>query len=145
LAYNEAALLSASHIQPDNNELLWIEMKRQKTQRVFTVPILPRALRILKSFGYPNKVGPLLPIISNQKMNSYLKEIAEITGINKTLTHHIARKTFASTVLFNNDIPVEIVSYLLGHSKTATTELHYAKIVKETVVRHINRLSEKLI
>ena len=145
LAYNEAALLKAEHLQFDKDGVLWIDMVRQKTRRAFSVPLLPRALEILRRFGYPDNHGRLLPIISNQKMNSYLKEIAEVVGINKNLTHHIARKTFATTVLYNNDVPVEIVSFLLGHSKTTTTELHYAKLVKETVVRHVNRLTEKLL
>lgn len=144
LAYNEASSLSTEHLQIDDNGLLWIEMTRQKTQRPMSVPVLPRAMKVLKKYGYPAKEGLLLPVISNQKMNSYLKEVAEVVGIGKHLTHHIARKTFASTVLLNNDIPVEIVSFLLGHSKTTTTEQHYAKVVKESVIRHIRKLNRKL-
>lgn len=140
LAYNEASLLSAKHLQKDDNGNVWIEMIRQKTQRPIEVPLLPKALKILEKYGYPEQTGVLLPIISNQKMNSYLKELSVIVGINKTLTHHIARKTFASTVLLNNDIPIEIVSFLLGHSKTTTTELHYAKVVKDSVLRHVSKL-----
>jgi integrase/recombinase XerD len=141
LAYNEAALLSDEHLQPAEDGFTWIEMTRQKTQRPIAVPILPQAMKILKRYGYPKK-GLLLPVISNQKMNSYLKEIGPIVGISKVLTHHIARKTYASTVLMNNDIPVEIVSFLLGHSKTTTTEQHYAKVVKESVVRHLKKLNK---
>jgi len=145
LAYNEAAMLSKEHLQLDEGGTLWIDMIRQKTQRPIAVPILPKALRLIKKYGYPDCTGALLPVISNQKMNSYLKEIAEVIGIKKILTHHIARKTFASTVLLNNDIPLEIVSFLLGHSKTSTTELHYAKIVKENVMGHIDKLNKKLL
>jgi len=144
LAYNEAAMLSKEHLQPDQSGTLWIDMIRQKTQRPIAVPILPKAMYIIKKYGYPNGDGLLLPVISNQKMNSYLKEIAEIVGITKNLTHHIARKTFASTVLLNNDIPLEIVSFLLGHSKTTTTESHYAKVVKENVMSHIVKLNKRL-
>lgn len=144
LAYNEAALLSTEHLQLDDNGILWIDMVRQKTQRPVAVPILPKAMKVLKKYGYPAKEGLLLPVISNQKMNSYLKEVAEVVGITKHLTHHIARKTFASTVLLNNDIPVEIVSFLLGHSKTTTTEQHYAKVVKDSVIRHVKKLNKKL-
>ncbi|WP_052308580.1 tyrosine-type recombinase/integrase [Solitalea canadensis] len=86
----------------------------------------------------------MLPPISNQKFNSYLKEIAEIIGLNKHLTHHIARKTFTSTVLMDNDIPIEIVSYLLGHSKTSTTEVYYGKIVRNKVAEHMRNLQSKL-
>lgn len=140
LAYNEAALLTKLHLTNGDGGFLWIEMLRQKTQRPILVPLLPQAENILIKYGYPNKEGYLLPLPSNQKVNSYLKEIAEIAGIKKPLTHHIARKTFASTVLMSNDIPVEIVSFLLGHSKTTTTELHYAKVVRESVIRHISKL-----
>nr|WP_262918334.1 site-specific integrase [Mucilaginibacter straminoryzae] len=144
LAYNEASQLSTDHLQLDDNGLLWIEMIRQKTQRPVSVPVLPKAMKVLKKYGYPGKEGLLLPVISNQKMNSYLKEVAEVVGIGKHLTHHIARKTFASTVLLNNDIPVEIVSFLLGHSKTTTTEQHYAKVVKDSVIRHVRNLNKRL-
>lgn len=143
LAYNEAALLSDKHLQTGDDGFTWIEMTRQKTQRPITVPILPQAMKILKKYGYPKR-GQLLPLISNQKMNSYLKEIGPIVGINKILTHHVARKTFASTVLMKNDISIEIVSFLLGHSKTTTTELHYAKVVKESVTRHMKNLTKRL-
>ncbi|RZK97627.1 MAG: hypothetical protein EOO89_32970, partial [Pedobacter sp.] len=110
LAYNEAALLTDEHLQLAEDGYTWIEMIRQKTQRPIAVPVLSQAMQVLKKYDYPNKKGLLLPLISNQKMNSYLKEIGPIVGINKILTHHIARKTYASTVLMNNDIPVEMPS-----------------------------------
>ena len=74
-----------------------------------------------------------------------MKEIADIVGINKNLTHHIARKTFATTVLLYNDVPMEIVSELLGHSKITVTQEHYAKVVQKKVSEHIVKLSKKLI
>jgi len=86
----------------------------------------------------------ILPSISNQKFNSYLKEIAEIVGIDKRLTHHIARKTFATTVLLYNDVPIDIVSKLLGHSKISVTQEHYAKVVNKKVSEAIRGLSKKL-
>jgi site-specific recombinase XerD len=73
-----------------------------------------------------------------------LKEIAEIIGIKKNLTHHIARKTFATTVLLYNDVPMEIVSELLGHSKITITQEHYAKVVNKKVSEHIQKLNQKL-
>ena len=85
-----------------------------------------------------------LPIISNQRLNAYLKEIAEIVGIEKNLTHHLARKTFASTILLYNDIPMEIVSELLGHSEMQTTQNHYAKVVKKKVSEMMSKLDNKL-
>lgn len=83
-------------------------------------------------------------MISNQRMNSYLKEIAEILGINKRLTTHTARKTFASTILLNNDVPIEIVSKLLGHSSIRVTEAAYAQVMNKNTSRHMNQLKQKL-
>ena len=80
-----------------------------------------------------------LPSISNQKFNSYLKEIADIMDIKKRLTHHVARKTFASTVLLYNDVPMEIVQQLLGHSSITITEQSYGKILKKQVSREMEK------
>jgi site-specific recombinase XerD len=88
--------------------------EREKTQRQISIPILPKAQEIIEK--YSNDINLVFPSC-NQKFNSYLKEIADITGIEKQLTHHIATKAFASsTVLLYNDVPMEIVSELLGHS-----------------------------
>ena len=83
-------------------------------------------------------------VCSNQRYNSYLKEIASILGINKKLTTHTARKTFASTVLLYNDVPMEIVSELLGHSSISITEDSYGKIVQKKISTEIMNLSKKL-
>ncbi len=71
-----------------------------------------------------------------------MKEIAEIVGIKKKLSHHVARKTFASTVLLYNDVPMEIVSELLGHSSMAITQKHYGKVVKKKISDHVNNLAQ---
>ena len=92
-----------------------------------------------------NWIVMILPRVSNQKMNSYLKEIAEIIGINKKLTHHTARKTFATTILLYNDIPIEIVSSLLGHSSIAITQKHYARVVNKKVSMCMGELKNKLM
>ncbi|NMH28501.1 tyrosine-type recombinase/integrase [Flavobacterium sp. SE-s28] len=73
-----------------------------------------------------------------------LKEIADILGIDKKLSHHVARKTFASTVLLFNDVPMEIVSELLGHSKITTTQMHYGKVVQKKVSEQVGQLREKV-
>jgi integrase/recombinase XerD len=83
-------------------------------------------------------------MISNQKMNSYLKEIAAIVGIKKRMSHHMARKTFASTVLLYNDVPMEIVSEILGHSSIKITQDYYGKIVQRKVSQEMERISAKL-
>jgi len=83
-------------------------------------------------------------VISNQRYNSYLKEIAPLIGIEKRLTTHTARKTFASTVLLYNDVPMEIVSKLLGHSSITITEDSYGKIVQKKVSEQMKKLNDKL-
>lgn len=143
LAYNEMANLKKSHIIKgfDGND--WINMKRQKTNQVLSIPLLPKSVKIIEKCCYVEGVL-VFPRLSNQKFNAYLKEIADIIGIDKNLTHHIARKTFATTVLLYNDIPMEIVSELLGHSKISVTQEHYAKVVQKKVSEHMSELGKKL-
>ena len=138
LAYTEMTTLTTNNIEIgfDGNE--WIQMIRKKTNRLISVPLLPKAKEILEK--YDNE----LPKISNQKFNSYLKEISAILSINKKLTHHIARKTFATTVLLFNDVPMEIVSELLGHSNMNITQAHYGKVVQSKVSAEMSKLSRKL-
>jgi integrase/recombinase XerD len=142
LAYNEMSNLESKHIIIGFDSMNWIQMKREKTQRLISIPILPKAQEIIEK--YSTESNRIFPPISNQKFNSYLKEIADITGIEKRLTHHIARKTFASTVLLYNDVPMEIVSELLGHSNMTITQESYGKIVQKKVSEVIKNLAEKL-
>ncbi len=134
LAYTEMSTLTAKNIEIgfDGNE--WIQMIRKKTNRIIAIPILPKAREILDK--YDNE----LPKISNQKFNSYLKEISVLVGINKKITHHTARKTFATTVLLFNNVPMEIVSELLGHSNMNITQSHYGKVVKRKVSDEIKKI-----
>lgn len=141
LPYQEMANLTQNSIVKKFDDKLWIDMYRQKTKKQLSVPLLPKAISILEKYQEHKSI---LPVISNQKFNSYIKEIAEIIGIEKKLTHHIARKTFATTVLLYNDVPMEIVSELLGHSKISTTQDHYAKVVQKKVSEHISTLGKKL-
>lgn len=143
LAFNEMSNLERKHIITgfDNNQ--WIEMIREKTNKPISIPLLPKSKAIIEKYLHPDSKY-ILPRISNQKFNSYLKEIAEVIGIEKNLTHHTARKTFASTVLLYNDVPMEIVSELLGHSKISTTQEYYAKVVNKKVSEAMNGLAEKL-
>lgn len=138
LAYNEMRNLKPENISIGFDNMEWIQMKREKTSKQIAIPILPKAKSIL------NKYGNTLPQFSNQKVNSYLKEIAAIVGINKNITHHIARKTFASTVLLYNNVPMEIVSELLGHSNMTITQESYGQIVREKVSNAMINLSKKL-
>jgi site-specific recombinase XerD len=130
LAYNEMAKLEAVHIEVGFDGFDWIKMIRDKTNKEIAIPLLPDAIKILDKYKNSKlKDNKLLPIISNQNFNTYIKEVAEIVGIQKNLTHHLARKTFATTILLYNDVPMEIVSELLGHSEMSITQAHYGKVV----------------
>jgi site-specific recombinase XerD len=85
----------------------------------------------------------VLPVLSNQKMNAYLKEIADLCGIPKALTFHIARHTFATTVTLSNGVPIETVSRMLGHRNLRTTQ-HYTKILEQKVSEDMQLLKDKL-
>jgi integrase/recombinase XerD len=139
LAYHEMANLKKEHIIRgfDGNE--WIQMKREKTGKMLSVPLLPKAKAILDK--YQDIGDHALPKFSNHKINSYLKEIGAIVGINKSISHHMARKTFASTVLLYNDVPMEIVSELLGHSSMKITQEYYGKVVQKRVSEEMERIS----
>ena len=145
LAYHEAFALQKKHIIMAFDKKFWIEMKREKTGKGISVPLLPQAMKIMEKYDNGgDKEAHVLPAISNQKMNSYLKEITEIVGINKKLTHHTARKTFATPILLYNDVPIEIVSKLLGHSSIAVTQKHYAKVVNKKVSACMEKLEKQL-
>jgi site-specific recombinase XerD len=137
LAYAEMSSLTAKNIEIGFDGKEWIQMIRKKTNRKISVPVLPRAKEILEK--YNNE----LPRISNQKFNSYLKEISALLSIDKKLTHHIARKTFATTVLLFNNVPMEIVSELLGHSNMNITQSHYGKVVQKKVSDAIHKFYKK--
>ena len=111
---------------------------------IYIIFILKNAIAFAQNPKADRTLPNELPKISNQKLNSYLKEIAEIVGIEKRLTHHIARKTFATTVLLYNGISMEVVSELLGHSKLQVTQDHYAKVVKKRVSNEVSKLKNKL-
>jgi len=138
LAFKEMANLKHNNIVLGIDGLDWIKIKRQKTNSVVSIPLLPKAKVIMEKYYH------ILPVVSNQRFNGYLKEIAHLSGINKNLTHHIARKTFATTVLLYNDVPMEIVSKLLGHSRMGITQAYYGKIIEEKVSTAIRNLNDKL-
>lgn len=143
LAYKEMFELKKENIINNQDDNLWIFMKREKTDRNISVPlVLPKALEIAKK--YQSESEYILPRISNQSFNRLLKEIASTLNINKNFTHHTARKTFASTILLNNDIPMEVVSKLLGHSKISTTQEYYADVLPNKLVEQMKKLSIKL-
>jgi len=125
---------------------LWINTKRTKTKTKSNIPVLPTALMILEKYkGSPLLVdGKVLPVLTNQKMNAYLKEIADLSGIKKNLTTHLARHTFATTVTLSNGVSIESVSKMLGHKSLRTTQ-HYAKVLNRKVSEDMQLLKKKLI
>lgn len=107
---------------------------------MISIPLLPKTIEIIEKYKFFQDGA--LPKFSNQKINSYLKEIGAIVGIDKSITHHMARKKFASTVLLYNDVPMEIVSELLGHSSIQITQEYYGKVVQKRVSVEIKRISK---
>lgn len=125
---------------------LWLSTARQKTGTKESVPLLPVPLEIIAKYQdheYCKKYNKLLPVNSNQRYNSYLKEIVDLCGIKKKLTSHIARHTFATTVTLANGVPIETVSSMLGHRNIRTTQI-YAKVVEQKVSEDMNALRAKL-
>lgn len=146
LAYIDAMNLTPSNITIGIDGEYWLSTCRQKTDQPVRVPILPKAWEIIEKYKtHPRAVqrGSIFPMISNQKLNSYLKEIADLCGIEKNLTFHLARQTFATTVTLCNGVPLETVSKMLGHSKITTTQV-YAKVVEKKVSEDMQNLREKL-
>lgn len=146
LAYIDIKKLKRSEIGIGVDGGSWIFTTRQKTDTSSRIPLLAQAQEILDKYkDHPqcDADGTLLPVLSNQKMNGYLKEIADICGITKTLTFHIARHTFATTVTLSNGVPIETVSKMLGHTNIKTTQ-HYAKILDIKVSEDMKMLRKKL-
>jgi site-specific recombinase XerD len=145
LAYIDAKNLTRNNIGIGIDGQKWIFTSRQKTDTDSNIPLLPMAEEILNKYSrHPQCLNEsrLLPILSNQKMNAYLKEIADLCGINKELTFHIARHTFATTVTLSNGVPIESVGKMLGHTNLRTTQ-HYAKILDRKVSEDMRALKDK--
>jgi site-specific recombinase XerD len=145
LAYIDVKNLTKSHISYGIDGEKWIYTHRQKTESASKIPILPVTQMIIDKYeNHPqcNNEDKLLPILSNQKMNAYLKEIASVCDIDKELTFHIARHTFATTVTLTNGVPIESVSKMLGHKNLRTTQ-HYAKVLDRKVSEDMKMLKDK--
>jgi site-specific recombinase XerD len=145
LAYIDVKNLTKSHISYGIDGEKWIFTHRQKTESASKIPILPVTQMIIDKYeNHPqcNNEDKLLPILSNQKMNAYLKEIAGVCEIEKELTFHIARHTFATTVTLTNGVPIESVSKMLGHKNLRTTQ-HYAKVLDRKVSEDMKILKDK--
>jgi site-specific recombinase XerD len=125
----------------------WINTKRKKTETPVNIPLLPKAYAMIEKYKNEPRVfyrQRLLPFMSNQRLNKYVKEIAQLCGIKKELSFHAARHTFATTITLTNGVPVETVSKLLGHTKLSTTQI-YVHIVKQKISDDMQVLKQKLI
>jgi site-specific recombinase XerD len=145
LAYADVKKLSENDVVIGIDGNRWIKTNRTKTKVRSSIPILPTAEAIIEKYVEHPDVNTkrLLPVLSNQKMNAYLKEIADVCGIHKNLTFHLARHTFATTVTLSNGVPIESVSKMLGHKNLHTTQ-HYAKILDRKVSDDMAVLREKM-
>jgi site-specific recombinase XerD len=146
LSYIDVVNLKSTDLAVGVDGLVWIMSRRKKTSIAVKVPLLPVASRIIERYQNTPEAeitGKLFPTISNQKLNSYLKEIADLSGINKTITFHTARHTFATTVTLSNGVPIETVSRLLGHSKISTTQI-YARVVEKKISEDMSALKKAL-
>lgn len=146
LSYIDVKQLRRDNVQKGFDGELWLNVQRQKTNIATRLPLLPKAVQIMKKYTNLSKSiydKSLLPVYSNQKTNEYLKEIAAICGIKKRLTFHVARHTFATTIALANGIPIETLSKMLGHKSIMQTQ-HYAKIQDLKVSEDMKKLKTKI-
>ena len=142
ISYTDLMTLNAKSIREGMDGELWIIIKRQKTGNSVKVPLLNKARTIIDRYSDDTRSlfnNTLFPRISNQKMNAYLKEIAALAQIEKNLTFHMARHTFATTITMSNGVPIETISKMLGHHKLSTTQI-YARVVERKVSEDMRAL-----
>lgn len=143
LAYIDIKELKADDIRTSFDGNQWIMTHRHKTQTPVNVPLLDIPAKLVAKYKGTTKDGRLLPVLSNQKMNSYLKEIATICGIEKNITFHLARHTFATTITLSQGVSIESVSKMLGHTNIQTTQI-YARITNQKISQDMAALAEKM-
>lgn len=146
LAFIDVQQLAPEHIARDNNGNLWIRKPRQKTKNMCNIPLLDIPQEILRKYAdHPTcrKKGVLLPVPCNQKMNSYLKEIADICMIRKNLTTHCARHSYATSVCLANGVSLENVAKMLGHSNIKMTQ-HYARVLDSSILRDMMQVERAI-
>lgn len=143
LSYADVKKLAPENVYNLGNQK-WIRILRTKTKLPSAVPLLPIAEEILNKYSNPfsrDHRAQLLPVLSNQKMNQYLKEISELCGINKQMTFHLSRHTFATTVTLSNGVPIESVSRMLGHQSLRTTQI-YAKVIDRKLQENMEAIQD---
>jgi integrase len=145
LSYIDVKELTREQLTKGIDNRYWIFTKREKTNEMVKIPLLPKALEIISKYDDYMKISyskKLLPLPSNQKVNTYLKEIAQSCNITKKITFHVARHTFATTVMLSNGVPIETVSKLLGHTKLSTTQI-YARVIETKISEDIENLLKR--
>ena len=145
LAYADVKKLTKDDVVIGVDGEQWVKTRRTKTDTRSNIPILPIAQTIIEKYKDNELMkikNVVLPVLTNQKMNAYIKEIADLCGITKNLTFHLARHTFATTVTLSNGVPIESVSKMLGHTNLKTTQ-HYAKILDMKVSKDMEILRNK--
>ncbi|GAB6122372.1 site-specific integrase [Dysgonomonas termitidis] len=143
LSYIDMANLADEDIKEAFDGNLWIMTKRQKTNVNSNIRLLDIPKAILEKYKGKQKNSKCLPVVSNQKMNEYLKEIATICGITKTVTCHVGRHSFATSIALSNGVPIESVSKMLGHTSIRTTQI-YAKITDRKISKDMDMLAQKM-
>lgn len=146
ISYSDLQLLTGEHIAKGIDGRNWLTYHRVKTKVRASIPILPPAQLILDKYKDDiqcNAAGKVIPVISNQKFNSYLKEIAAVCKITKPISAHIGRHSFSVSVTLTNGVPIETVSKMLGHTSLKTTSL-YAKVVDTKISEDMSKIEEKL-
>lgn len=146
ISYVDIMNLSNANVLMGDDNYNWIITTRQKTKAPVKVPLLQKAQALIDKYdNHPMTLvsGTLFPVITNEKLNLYLKEIADAAGITKNLTFHMARHTFATTITLTNGVPIETVSKLLGHTKISTTQI-YARVIEKKVSEDMNILRAKM-
>lgn len=143
LSYSDMARLTAKDVTDGIDGNKWIIIRRKKTDIRSVIPLLPTALSILEKYSSDSTSGHLLPCFSIQKFNSYLTEVADQCSIEKNLTSHVGRRTFATTIALANGVSIETIARILGHSSTKITH-QYAVVTDLKVSEEMNKLKAKL-
>ena len=143
LAYIDVYNLKKENICTSFDGSKWLKLHRQKTATPVNLPLLKIPLAILEKYEGKLKNNRVLPVLSNQKANSYLKEIADLCGIKKKLTTHTARHSFASVIALANNVSLPNVAKMLGHSSTRMTQ-HYAKVLDQTILRDMQEVEKQI-
>jgi integrase len=143
LSYSDVANLTKQHIQLSIGGKMWIKGRRQKTDTEYNIPLLNIPQLILEKYANSPLNDRVLPVPNMVTYNIRLKEVAKLCGIEKNVSSHLARHTFATTIALTKGVPIETVSKMLGHTSINTTQI-YAKVINSKISSDMDMLAEKL-